>query len=101
MAVRTTEEIMELIRTRVGDSTSDEDLSFIEDVNDTLSDMSGRIADTTDWKAKYEENDAAWRTKYKERFFTGDETPIVEDSNVEVKEETEEKTKYEDLFTEE
>ena len=28
--------------------------------------------DTTDWKAKYEQNDNEWREKYKARFFEGD-----------------------------
>ena len=39
MAVRTTEEILESIKTRVGDSTEDADLEFLEDVTDTLSDL--------------------------------------------------------------
>ena len=36
MAVRTVEEILELIAQRVGDDTSDEALGFIEDISDTL-----------------------------------------------------------------
>ena len=32
MAVRTREEIMESIRTRIGDSTEDEDIAFLEDI---------------------------------------------------------------------
>ena len=34
MAVKTREEILETIRTRVGDQTDDETISFLEDVTD-------------------------------------------------------------------
>lgn len=67
MAVRTREELMEAIRGRVGDS--DEDLAFIEDVTDTLSDLETRATDQTDWQARYEENDREWRERYRARFF--------------------------------
>ena len=33
-----------------------------------------------DWKTKYEENDAMWRKKYKERFFQKDEKEKDEDN---------------------
>ena len=36
MAVKTKAEILETIRSRVGDSTDDETLEFLEDVTDTL-----------------------------------------------------------------
>lgn len=65
MAIRTTAEIMEGIRTRIGDSTEDADLTFIEDVNDTLQSMS----EGESWRQKYEENDKAWRQRYRDRFF--------------------------------
>lgn len=69
MAVLTETELLDKVKTRIGEDTSDEALAFIEDVNDTLKDMSSRLNDTTDWKAKYEQNDAEWRDKYKQRFF--------------------------------
>ena len=69
MAVRTSEEIMETLRTRVGEDTSDDALSFIEDVQDTLNSLSNN--DNENWKQKYEENDAQWRQKYRDRFFSG------------------------------
>lgn len=68
MAVRTTEEILESIKTRVGDSTEDADLKFLEDVTDTLSDLRSKSEGQEDWKAKYEENDKQWREKYRDRF---------------------------------
>lgn len=69
MAVRTRNEVMELINARIGDDTSDEAIAIIEDVMDTLDDYEARIADSTDWKARYEQNDKEWREKYKARFF--------------------------------
>ena len=69
MSIKTREEIMEAIRARVGEDTSDEALAFIEDVSDTISDMEARSANSREWEKKYRENDEAWRKKYKERFY--------------------------------
>lgn len=57
----------------IGDSSSDEAISFLEDMQDTYGDLKKRIEDAqgTDWKKKYEENDALWRAKYKHRFYSG------------------------------
>lgn len=97
MAVRTKDEILELVRARVGDDSSDEVIEFIEDITDTLNDYEKRLSDSTDWRAKYEENDAEWREKYKARFF-GKE--VVEDETEVVDEEDNKLMKYEDLFEE-
>lgn len=71
MAVKTREEILAEVRARVGEQTDDETIKFIEDINDTLSDLETKAqGDGTDWKAKYEENDAEWRRKYTERFYS-------------------------------
>ena len=97
MAVRTREEIMESIRTRIGDSTEDEDIAFLEDVSDTLDDLELRAnGGGEDWKTKYEENDKEWRRKYTERFFSK-----VEDSEDLEDPEKEEPKTFEDLFEEE
>ena len=77
MAVRTREEILESIRTRVGEATDDDTIAFIEDVTDTFTDLETRAnGDGTDWKKKYEENDESWRKKYTERFFSKESEPI-------------------------
>ena len=69
MAVKNKDEILEAIKTRVGDSTDDETISFLEDVSDTLTDLETRASgDGEDWKTKYEENDNVARTLY-ESFF--------------------------------
>lgn len=73
MAVKTREEILAEVRARVGEQTDDETIAFLEDVADTLSDLETKAnGDGTDWKAKYEENDAEWRKKYTERFYSSD-----------------------------
>ena len=76
MAVKTREEILESFKTRLGENPDDESISFLEDVTDTLDDFEKRAnGDGTDWKSKYEENDASWRKKYTERFFSGEPNP--------------------------
>ena len=76
MAVKTREEILERFKTRLGENPDDESISFLEDVTDTLDDFEKRAnGDGTDWKSKYEENDANWRKKYTERFFSDEPEP--------------------------
>lgn len=100
MAVRTQQEILESLKARVGDSTDDDTLAFIEDVTDTLSDYETRVSDSTNWKEKYETNDAEWRQRYRDRFFGNSESEVVEIDNV-VETETEKPMTFEDLFKEE
>lgn len=99
MAVRTKEELMNMINERIGEDDSDETLEFLEDVTDTLNDFESKsTGDSEDWKAKYEENDASWRKKYRDRFFNNSVEEIEE--NEEVETEKEPKT-FEDLFKKE
>ena len=67
MAVKTKEEIMKVINERFADDTSDETLEFIGDISDTLDEGS----EAEKWKKKFEDNDAEWRKKYRDRFFNG------------------------------
>lgn len=101
MAVRTITEILESVQTRLGDDTSDEAIAFVEDITDTLNDFESKTKDEEDWKKRYEENDASWRKKYKDRFF-GKGKPSEEEieDEFEDNEEVEEKTvkTFEDLF---
>ena len=92
MAVRTKDEIIELVKTRIGEDTSDEALGFLEDISDTLSDYDTRITESGDWKARYEENDAEWRKRYKDRF-DGKEVDDPDPAEDEPK-----SYRYEDLF---
>lgn len=103
MAVRTRDEIMNAIKARLGDDTSDDALSIIEDVNDTFSDYETRSGE--DWKSKYDELDANWRKRYRDRFFQspGDKETtkddVVDDNAEDLQGEGKEKT-FDDLFEE-
>lgn len=70
MAVLERDKFFERIKEQMGDTSTDEAIAFLEDMTDTYNSLSGS-GDATDWKQKYDENDAAWRKKYTERFFSG------------------------------
>lgn len=99
MAVKSREEIMEAIRKRIGEDTSDEAISLLEDVTDTFTDYETKVADKTDWKAKYDEMDANWRKKYMDRFSgkTGEE--VKDEQEEQIKDDSEPRT-FDELFTE-
>lgn len=98
MAVRSREEILNSIRKRVGEQNDDETIAFIEDVTDTFTDLETRAnGDGVNWKEKYEENDASWRKKYTDRFFSGEPS----EPEPEPEPESEEKLTFESLFKEE
>lgn len=99
MAVKTRDEIMEAIRKRIGEDTSDEAISLLEDVTDTFADYETKVADKTDWKTKYDEMDASWRKKYMDRFSgkTGEE--VKEEQEEQIKDDSEPRT-FDELFTE-
>lgn len=98
MAVRSREEILNSIRERVGEQNDDETITFIEDVTDTFTDLETRAnGDGVNWKEKYEENDASWRKKYTDRFFSGEPS----EPEPEPEPEPEEKLTFESLFKEE
>lgn len=95
MAVVSKEELLNKLSEIIGESTEDTTLSLLEDIDDTLTDYETRVAGDEDWKAKYEENDAAWKKKYRDRFF---EKKEVEEEEVGDDGEETKKTKYEELF---
>ena len=96
------EEFMGAIKSIVGDNNSDEAIAFIENASDTYDELSKSSApsdDTTDWQKKYEENDAQWRQKYTERFFSGSTSGETKDVTKTEPEKSPAKA-IEDLFTE-
>lgn len=97
------EDFMKRLQERIGEDTSDEAMSFIEDMTDTFNDMETRSSGNNgeQWQKKYDELDKTWREKYKARFFNSETTPedtknVQEDD---VKDDGNEKT-YADLFEE-
>ena len=73
MSVLTREEFLNRLNERVGEDTSDNAISFLEDMTETFDSMSQ--SDGEDWKKKYEELDESWKKRYRERFFS---TPTEE-----------------------
>ena len=69
MAILTQEQFMESLRAQVGDDTSDEALTFIQNMSDTYNNLSNQVKESGNWEQKYRENDTEWRRKYKDAFF--------------------------------
>ena len=103
MAILNKEQFLARLQERIGEDTSDEAMTFIEDMTDTFNDMETRSNGQNDeqWKQKYEDLDKSWREKYKARFFNSETTPadVKDVQEDDVKDDAEEKT-YADLFEE-
>lgn len=99
MAIISRDELMNRLNTFLGEDTSDETLSFIEDVTDTIEDYESKS--NTDWEKRYNDLDNEWRTKYRERFFrkVKEDDEVIEE--VEEEEVKEEPKTYDDLFKKE
>lgn len=99
MAVKTREEILEAIKSKIGEDTSDDSISLLEDITDTIDDYETRVADKTDWKNKYDELDATWRRKYIERFSGKSGEDFKNEQEEQIKDDDEPRT-FDELFTE-
>ena len=89
MSVKSIDEILNAVKERIGDDTSDSAISFVEDISDTLNSLS----EQENWKQKYEQNDSEWRKKYRDRFLSGESSSYDDDSGDE-----NEPLTYEKLF---
>ena len=76
MSVLNRDEFMNRVNAFVGEDTSDEALSFIGDMSDTFDELN---KGSSEWKTKYDNLDADWRKRYKERFLSG--SPEGDDKN--------------------
>ena len=109
MPILNRDEFMSRLQSYIGEDTSDETVSFIEDVTDTFNDLESRTVDNSgEWEEKYnqlsaekDELDKSWRERYKARFFDGikDGEEAKEDHEEDVKRDGEE-VSFEDLFEE-
>ncbi len=71
MAILSKDEFFNRLNGMVGDSQSDDAISFMEDMTDTYNSLEQQAAgDGQNWEQRYRDNDAAWRKKYKSRFFS-------------------------------
>lgn len=100
MAKLTRDEFFSRLHDRIGDDTSDEAISFLEDMTDTFNDLETRATgDGTDWEKKYHELDESWKKRYRHRFFNGGDKSISDEvETVEVDTPTPEEITVEDLF---
>jgi hypothetical protein len=103
MAVLSHDEFMNTVRGLAGDNADDNTLAMIENFTDTFNDLETRAKDTTDWKAKYEQNDNEWREKYKARFFEGsagtDPATVIKEQKEDITDDGKE-ISFDDLFQE-
>lgn len=101
MSVLNKEDYFSKIKARIGDDSSDDALSFIEDMTDTFNDLESRTNDSENWKQKYDDLDKTWREKYRARFFDAGTTPedVKDDQKDDVLDDAEEKD-FDDLFAE-
>ena len=92
--VKTKDEIMEEIRTYIGDRSDDQTISLIENISDTLDDYAAH----GDYDEKLKDVEAEWRRKYIDRFMNGGENK-PDDEITEDEEKTEDIT-IDDLYIE-
>lgn len=99
MSVVSKESLLERIRdlTAGENSESDESISLLEDLSDTFEDLSSQVLQAGDYKKKYEENDAEWRKRYHDRFFSMEEETTSKEDD---KDDDVEKKTFESLFKE-
>lgn len=71
---------MDYLKRFIGDDNSDENLSIIEDFNDSIDE------ENIEWRNRYEENDKNWRERYSSRFFSGEKEEVKDKGNEEISE---------------
>lgn len=71
MAVLTRDDYFTRLQTMLGSDTSDDAISFLEDMTDTYNEMEQRAnGDGVDWEQRYHDLDNSWKEKYRHRFFS-------------------------------
>ena len=90
------EELLIKVKNYIGDDTSEEAVSLLEDVDDSMSD-----SNDGEWEKKYHELDESWKQKYIERFGSGDPEQNKEDDSKEdesKEDESKEEKTFDELF---
>lgn len=96
------EELLEKVKTYVGDRADDETLEIIEDISDSFetSESAEKIEEIkTEYESKLANLDNEWREKYKARFFSEKDDTVNDEDESDISDD-EEKTDYSDLFEE-
>lgn len=98
MAVLDRDAFFSAIQSVVKDDTSDDSISFVENMTDTYNDLMNKVnGDGEDWKKKYEENDKQWKERYKHRFFSGSNDYVPSgtgDSEIDAESEAQERAEH-------
>lgn len=92
MSVRTRDEIMKQLRTVIGENDSDDVLTLMTDISDTLGDNKDRER-VTQLEQQLQDKDKEWRKKYRDAFFS------KPDESLDDEDESKTPSKFEDLFT--
>lgn len=80
MSVLDRETFFSRINAVIGTDSSDESISFVEDMTDTYNHLE-KVAqgDGTNWEERYNELDKSWREKYRRRFFSSNGNSAIPD----------------------
>ena len=97
MAVLSREDLMRRLNEALGD---DADVSILEDVADTY-DAVADHSDADEWERRYNENEAAWRKRYRDRFESGTPDPTGTNTEDESQEEEIKVKTFDELFVNE
>ena len=97
MAVLSREDLMKRLNEALGE---DADVSIMEDVADTY-DAVADHSDADEWERKYNENEAAWRKRYRDRFESGTPDPTETNTEDEPQEEEIKVKTFDELFVNE
>lgn len=102
MSVLNREEFFARLESRLANDTTDEGISFLEDMTDTYNDLERRAnGDGVDWEKKYKELDESWKKRYRHRFFSGGGSLEMNDSETStIDEKSADEIEVEDLFKE-
>lgn len=99
MAVLNKEEFFSCIHDRMGDDTSDEAITFIENMSDTYNDLERQAkGDGVNWEQKYNDLNESWKKRYRHRFFNGGANDYVPETMRESTDERPEDITIEQLF---
>ena len=96
MAIKTKEELLNSIRGFIPDDTTDDALNLFSDISDTMDSLTDDK--NKNYKKLYEENDKAWREKYRDRFMSG--KPVENEPDYDDDEPDTKKYSFENLFKE-
>lgn len=97
MAVLSREDLMKRLNEALGE---DADVSIMEDVADTYDSVADH-SDADEWERKYNENEAAWRKRYRDRFESGTPDPAGTNAEDDPQEEEIKVKTFDELFVNE